>query len=84
MIVRAEPSLHGTAVCEYTSNFPMPCSGLVGNRSWLLALTEGNDVTGSGVGVELKPVSDARFGDQVARVGGVGLEFPAQIGQVHP
>ena len=34
--------------------------------------------------IQSKPVSDARFGDQVARVGGVRLQLPAQIGQVHP
>jgi hypothetical protein len=42
------------------------------------------EVTGSAVCIQLKPVSNARFGDQVAGVSGIGLQFAAQIGQVHP
>ena len=42
------------------------------------------EVTGSAVCIQLKPVSNARFGDQVAGVSRIRLQLAAQIGQVHP
>jgi hypothetical protein len=42
------------------------------------------EVTGSAVCIQLKPVSNARFGDQVAGVGRIRLQLAAQVGQVHP